>query len=516
MRDTQSISGKDARIAELEAELEKRDSKIATLESQLDWLRKKVFGKMSEKRLPENPMVEPTLFDDVLSESESAAIDVQKAKDEEVVTRTIVVRTNRENRKAIDTSKLHVEEEHIYPKGINEEEYTELEPEVTDSLAIRPAEVYIRRIIRHKYVLKSSHQINDPDKQAFKMAPLHSAPIHKCMASKSILADIIIEKFFYHMPFHRVIQKYRELGVNISSSTMGDWHAAVCEKLKLLYDRLKVDVFNSDYIQVDESTLPVIDNEKHRAVKGYMWVVRNANTGDVIFHYDLGSRSTETALKLLKDYNGAIQTDGYQAYERFEGMKGKKMLGCWAHTRRKFFDALTENKQLATEGIDFIAKLYHIEDQTKDLTYEQRAERRQKEAYPVIRDFELWLQDTSYKVIKSGRMYKAIQYAYGLLPRLRRYVQDGKYNIDNNLIENVIRPLAIGRKNYLFCGNSDSAIRAGIVYSLIASCKASGVEPRKWLEDVLEKMPCYETGNRDIAGLLPKNWKNNQKNRELF
>ena len=120
MRDTQSIAEKDARIAELEAELEKRDTKIATLESQLDWLRRKVLGKMSEKRLPENPMEEPTLFGDVISESESAAIDVQKAKNEEVVTRTIIVRTDRENRKAIDTSKLHVEEEHIYPDGINE------------------------------------------------------------------------------------------------------------------------------------------------------------------------------------------------------------------------------------------------------------------------------------------------------------------------------------------------------------------------------------------------------------
>ena len=146
MQNTRSIAEKDARIAELEAELEKRDSMIATLESQLDWLRKKVFGKMSEKRLPENPMEEPTLFDDILSETESVAIDIQKAKDEEVVTRTIVVRTKRENRKAIDTSKLQVEEEHIYPEGINEEEYTELEPEVTDSLAIRPAEVYITEI----------------------------------------------------------------------------------------------------------------------------------------------------------------------------------------------------------------------------------------------------------------------------------------------------------------------------------------------------------------------------------
>jgi transposase len=498
MQKALTIEEKDARIAELEA-------KVASLESELYYLRKKVFGKMSEKNLPSDPMQEPTLFDNEMTISEALAIDVQKAKDEEIITRTITVKAGKDNRKALDTTKLPVEEEHLYPENITEE-YVEIAPEVTDTLAIQPAKMYIKRIVRHKFVLKSSLQIKEPEKQTFKIAPLPLAPIHKCMASSSILADIIIEKFFYHMPFYRVIQKYKELGVSISSSTMGDWYAAACEKLKILYDKLKDDVFNSDYIQVDESTLPVIDNEKHRAVKGYMWVVRNANTGDAIYHYDFGSRSTETALKLLKDFNGAIQTDGYQAYDRFEGMKGKKMLGCWAHTRRKFFDALSENKKLAEEGIAFIGKLYQIENETRELSDEERAVRRQRESYQIILDFEVWLQDTSTKVIKNGRMFKAIQYAYGLLPRLSRYVQNGKYNIDNNLIENVIRPLAIGRKNYLFCGNADAAIRAGIIYSLITSCKAAEVEPRIWLEDVLGKLPLYESSGKDVSELLPRNW----------
>jgi transposase/uncharacterized coiled-coil protein SlyX len=506
MQDSSIIELKDAKIAELEAKLAERDSTIASLESQLEWLRKKVFGKMSEKMIPVDPMAEPTLFDQELSESESASIENLKKRDEEVITKIITVKTDRENRKAIDTSKLAVEEEHIYPDGVNAEEYTEMEPEITETLAIRPAQMYVKRIIRHKFVLKSSLQIKNPEKRAFLMAALPPAPIYKSMASCSILADILIEKFFYHMPFYRVIQKYKELGINISSSTIGDWYAAACSKLKLLYDILKKEILRSEYIQVDESTLPVIENEKHRAVKGYMWVVRNAVTGDVFFHYDMGSRSTETALKLLKDFNGAIQTDGYQAYEHFEGMKGKKMLGCWAHARRKYFDAIAENKKLAEEGIGYISKLYKIEDETLEMSPEQRAEIRQKEAYPVIQEFEIWMQNTANKVLKSGRMYKAIQYTYGLLPRLRRYVQDGRYNIDNNLIENAIRPLALGRKNYLFCGNADSAIRAGIVYSLISSCKSAGIEPREWLEDALSKIPIYETAEKDLSELLPRNW----------
>ena len=467
---------KDARIAELEAE-------IAKLRNELDWLRKKIFGKMSEKHLPLDACAEPTLFDDQLSEQEHAAIEAQNAKDEQIITKIITVKTSNGNRSAIDTSKLEVKEEHLYPDGINQQDYRELEPEITDSLAILPAQVYIKRIIRHKYVLKSNLQIQHPQEPAFKIAPLPPAPIYKCMASGSILADIVIDKFFYHLPFYRVIQKYKELGVSISSSTIGDWHAAVCEKLKLLYDKLKEEVLRSDYIQVDESTLPVIDNEKHRAVKGYMWVVRDANSGNVIFHYDHGSRSTETALKLLKDYQGTIQTDGYQAYDRFEGMQGKLMLGCWAHARRKFVEALNENKTLASKGIEYIAALYKIESDAAqiNLPAAQLAAKRQAEAYPVILDFEDWMQQISARVLKNGRMWRAIQYTYGLLPRLRRYVRDGKYNIDNNLIENAIRPLAIGRKNYLFCGNTDSAIRAGIVYSLIASCKAAQIEPRAWL-----------------------------------
>lgn len=160
-------------------------------------------------------------------------------------------------------------------------DYTELDPEVTDTLVLVPAQMYVRRIIRHKLVLKSNLQIKEPERKAFEMAPLPVMPLPKCMASESLLTDIILQKFFYHMPFYRVIQKYKELGVKISDSTMNDWYAATCEKLKLLYDILKREVLSRDYIQVDESTLPVIDNEKHRAVKGYMWCVR-AVEGDLV------------------------------------------------------------------------------------------------------------------------------------------------------------------------------------------------------------------------------------------
>ncbi len=416
-------------------------------------------------------------------------------------------------RKPINVDNLEQREEHIYPEGINPEEYKELEPEVTKSLVIVPAKMYVRCIVRHKFVLKSSLQIKYPERKSFEIAPLPPQPIHKCMASASVLTDIVISKYFYHLPFYRVIQKYRELGVRVSSSTINDWFNATCERPKPLYDRLRTEVMQKDYIQVDESTLPVIDNEKHRAIKGYIWCVRDVKGGSMFFHYDMGSRSHVTARNLLYDYKGIIQTDGYNAYDQFARNPEITCLGCWAHARRKWVDALDEDKAGASEAMGYINRLYHIENEMKEqhLDYDAIKARRQKESYPVILEFEKWMLDIYHKALPSSRIMKAVKYTYPLLPRLSRYVNDGRYRIDDNLIENAIRPLALGRKNFLFCGNHDAAIRASIVYSLIGTCKALGVDARKWMEDVLLRLPEYEQQQRDIADLLPGRWTDNQQ-----
>ena len=167
-------------------------------------------------------------------------------------------------------------------------------------------------------LLKSQLQIENPYEQTFKVASLPSVPLKKCMAGSSLLTEIIIQKYLYHLPFHRIIQKFKDSGFVISNSTIGDWFAATCVKLRPLYDILKEDILSTDYIQVDETTLPVISDEKSRAVKGYVWVVRNAVDGDVFFHYTNGSRSQSTARALLGEFRGAIQSDGYNAYEQFD------------------------------------------------------------------------------------------------------------------------------------------------------------------------------------------------------
>ena len=494
----------------LEAEKEEMQEVINSLRAQMALFRKKFFGSMSEKNLPLDPNVlEPTLFDQSLPEDEQARLDAEVKKMEEENAKVIEVKAHRrEVRKPVLSDNLPIEEVHIYPEGVQDNpDYVEIGVENTDTLAIRPAQMYIKRTVRHKFVLKSNLQIENPDRKAFLIAPLPETIIPKGMASGSLLADILINKYLYHLPFYRQIQKYKELGVVLNDATVGDWFAAVCTKLRPLYDALRAEIMKCDYIQVDESTIPGMKEEKpHKAAKEYMWAVRDAVGGAVYFHYDKGSRGGDTARKLIGGYKGAVQTDGYEVYTSFEGTPGKLMLGCWAHVRRKFVDALDEDRKHASEAIVYISRLYKIEEEMREagLDYETIKERRQKESYPIIQDFEKWMNATADVVIPKTKMAGALVYTFALLPRLSRYVLDGRYNIDNNGIENAIRPLALGRKNFLFAGNHEAAVRAAIMYSLFASCKAAGVDIRTWLEGILVRLPGYK-GN--LADLLPTNWK---------
>ena len=502
-------------IKKLQEEKMALEANKQKLEQFIEYLRAQLFGKKSEKLLPNNPNdLEPTLFDELVSPEEKEQLDKQYKKEQEELFKTITytkkVKPNREL--VLDTTNLRVEEEILTPDKINEtniSDYTELSPKITSKLCYKPAEVYIKRIIRRQFVLKSKHQQESPDRTPFIISPLPESPIHKCMADTSVLTDIFIDKYVYHLPFYRVIQKYKELGVKLNDSTIYDWFAATCTRLKPIYDCLYEHILSQKYIQIDESTLPVVDNEKHRAVKGYIWVIRSVSDGASYFYYKDGSRSYNTALSLLYRYNGTIQCDGYEVYNKLENKRGFTVLECWAHTRRYFFRAKNSSPELAEKGMDYISKLYAIESQADNIcqTPNERKNLRQEKSYPIIKEFEEWIKTNLLIVRKGTPIEKALSYAYTYLPRLSRYVLNGTYLPDNNLIENAIRPLAVGRKGYLFCDNHISATRAALAYSLISSCKAAGVEPREWLSDVLNKSYHYEINKKDFTELLPHNWK---------
>ena len=509
------ISHKDALLSLKDAEISQKNTEIKKLSDTLLWLRRKVFGKMSEKNLPLDPDQLLLFEQEHLTDEERARLDKEVEAAEQQMTKTITVKV-KPSRRDLDTTGLPTEVIDIYPDGTTDEngnlkdEYVEIGTDESSRLEHIAAKTYIKKTVIHKVMLKSDSNNKTPEDRRIICARLPLAPVNRCMAGASVLTDIIIGKFMYHLPFYRQIQQYKESGITISDSTMGGWYEAAVEKLKLLYDILRQHILQSEYIQIDESVLPVIDSEKHKARKGYEWCVRDAIRGAVMFYYDRGSRGGKVAREILGAYKGAVQCDGYDAYDQFEKNDNITVYGCWAHARRKFVDALNENNRLATEALCFIRKIYKVESDADKagLNADERKEQRLKISYQTIRLFETWMKETYLKVLPNSKMGDAIEYTYSLLPRLSRYVNDGRINIDNNLIENAIRPLALGRKNYLFCGNDASAYRAAIVYSLISTCKAADVDPRTWMEDVLRKIPYYQRDQRDLAELLPFNWKN--------
>lgn len=236
-------------------------------------------------------------------------------------------------RKSLDTSSLPVEVIDLYPEGTTDGEgrlkdgFIEIRKKESSCLERVPVKVYILKTVRRKVISKSDME-KYPEERQILIHLLPLVPVSKCMVDSSIMTDIIIGKFMYHLLFYRLIQQYRESGISISESIMCGWYEMAVDKLKLLYNLFKQKILSSEYIQVDESVIPVIDNEKHKAKKGYEWCIRDVITGDVMFHYDCGSRSGMVARELLGCYRGIVKCDGYAAYEQFEQMKGITLVGC--------------------------------------------------------------------------------------------------------------------------------------------------------------------------------------------
>ena len=501
--------------AQYEKVIKEKDQIIKKLTDQLAWLRRKFWKPSSEKYIPSDPAQRKLDFDglDILPEEETM---ITSSAQEIITYKRMKPETDKKQAVRLPLPEdLRREEEVIEPEGIDEN-WVRIGEEVTEQLEHKPGELYVRRIIRHKYALKRDLQLQQEMEvdgilnKTVMIAPLPLLPLPRSNAGASLLAELLMGKYMYHLPFHRQISLFKLSGVRIPASTVNDWFAGSSDLLRALYYRLKEIVLASDYIQVDESTVPVINNEKHKTVKAYLWVVRAVMKNLVFFHYDKGSRAQKVVIELLHNYQGAIQTDGYDVYTIYENKKGILLLSCWAHARRKFNEALKEDQAGATYALEQISLLYGVESMADDqeLDYQQRAELRSRLAYPILLGFEKWIVSYMPKALPGGRMSKALQYTYKLFHRLSRYHLDGRYKMDSNLVENSIRPLALGRKNYMFCGNHDAAENAAIMYSLLGSCAAQDVNPREWLTDVLTKIPYYNNDySLDLADLLPHNWK---------
>jgi transposase len=515
--DNGALDKADAVIKEKDETIRKMENMILQFKDQLAWYRRKLWKSSSEKYIPQDPNQRRIDFDglDVLPQEEEAIKEAEK----EVISYERR-KPEKEKKQPVRLSlpaDLRREDEIIEPEGIDKN-WVKIGEEITEILEHKPGELYVRRIVRPKYALKKTlqqqNQETEESSENIKIGSLPLLPIPRSNAGSSLLAELLIGKYMYHLPFHRQLAIFKQNGIPIPASTVNGWFKNSSDLLRALYDRLRELVLAADYIQVDESTVPVIDNKKHRAVKAYLWVVRSVMNNLMFFHYDRGSRARKVVVGLLKDYQGAVQTDGYEAYSIYENKKGVLLLGCWAHARRKFTEALSEDKAGAEYALEQIGMLYKVEEMAsdQDMNFEQRAELRTRLAYPLMCAFEKWIVKHYPEVLPKGRMGRALSYTYSLFQRLSRYHLDGRYQIDNNLVENAIRPMALGRKNYLFCGNHESAENAAIMYSLLGCCRACDVNPREWLTDVLTRIPKYNSDySLNLAELLPHNWSASKK-----
>jgi hypothetical protein len=277
----------------------------------------------------------------------------------------------------------------------------------------------------------------------------------------------------------------------------------ILQLLTPLYEIVKKEVLTSGYIMADESPIKVLErNKKNAAHQGYYWVYRAPIEGLVLFEYQKG-RGRDGPAEMLRDFKGFLQTDGYSVYDAFEKKEDITLAGCMAHARRYFDKARDNDVQRSEHALALFQKLYVTERkaQEKNLPHAQRRQLRQEESVPVLEEMETWLKDNLMQTLPQSVIGKAIAYTLARWDKLTLYTQHGQLEIDNNPVENSIRPLALGRKNYLFAGSHEAAQRAAMIYSLLGTCKINDINPSLWLKDALTQLPQLKVG--DVARLLP-------------
>jgi len=463
---------------------------IEYLSHQLAELKRLIFGSKRERFISTVDPQQASLFE--LPEAEQAE------KAEEQITYT---RKKSENKKQPLRTELpaHLprKEEVIEPENIPEgaKKIGESRTEVLD---ITPPKVFVRCIIRYKYLVES----NDEQSKII-IAELPTLPIPKGNADAGLLSHILISKFVDHLPFYRQVQMFKRQGVCIAESTINGWFNASCKLLEPLYEALKREILSADYLMADETPLPVQTKDTPGSThKGYDWVYFAPEKRLVIFDYRK-SRGREGPDEILKGFSGFLQTDGYDTYTHFEKQPNITLLACMAHARRYFDKAKDNDPVRADIALKQFQKLYAIERKARELglSPEETKALRHEEALGLLSEMETWYKEEIYNVVPKSAIGKAIAYTLRLWPRLIRYIDDGRFYIDNNLVENSIRPVALGRKNYLFAGSHDAAQNAAMIYSLLSSCKINDVEPFQWLKETISRIPEYPANQ--LHRLLP-------------
>ncbi len=479
------------------------------------YLERLLFGVKSDRMASKATRTnQPGLFDELFDEAyDERAAQIRQAAHE-------IKAEAEKRRKATDAKPdrpakyryygLEERRREILPQNLDTSLYDRIGQDETRILHREPARVWVEVIVRPIYRLKSDK--NNPSPKILQ-AQAPGAVIGGNHVGADLLAQLVVDKYVYHLPEYRQVRQYADMGVKLPTSTINDWLHAVASKLYPLYEILGEQIRSRSYLQVDEVPWRIADTPG-KCRKGYAWQFFDAtpDSHGLYFYYHKGSRAGAIPRAQLKDYHGAIQTDGYGVYDYFEQQPDVTLLGCMAHVRRKFTDAQASHPRQAQQAIGYIRLLYELEANLKarKASPEEIATERQAKALPIMDTMEAWMQAAAKTCTPSDLLGKALDYAYKLWPRLRRYADNGIYQIDNNPVERNQRPSVMGRKNYLFSKNDRGAEDNAVFYSLLESCQIVGVNQLQWLTHVLQQL-ANDPSEEQLENLLPYNYKKSQE-----
>ena len=488
-------------VVSLKAALELSRQENTLLRQKIDLLVRRVFGSSSERL--DRAQLELLLQLPALAETTTpiAAVEAPPKK-------MVAVRKDHAPRLP---DNLPVVEEVIDPEPVKAapQSWRCIGQEVSEQLDYEPARFLRRRIIRKKYV----HRVELD--QAPVIAPLPECLQERGLAAPGLLAQVLVSKYCDHLPLYRQEQIFiRRHQVHLPRQTLARWVALAADWLQPIYENIRTGVMAGGYVQVDETPVNYLEPGHGRARQGYLWTSSRPK-GDVFFHWET-SRATACLDQVIPgNFTGTLQCDGYAAYRAFANGRGGaiELAGCWAHVRRKFYEALESSPKTAGWLVRQIQHLYHIEAGLREHRAgpRLRAAVRAHQSRPIVGRLERVL----VKLKAGGRhlpqspLGGAIDYALGQWRTLTVYLADGRVEIDNNLVENAIRPTAIGKKNWLFIGEAQAGERSAILYTVIESCRRRGLDPYAYLKDVLTRLP--HLTNKQIPEVTPEAWSKNRR-----
>ena len=505
----QQLTQHQQQAKEYQQQIGQYQQEFIILKHELNQLRRRIFGVTSDNQVKK--ATEAGQLDLFSLNAPTAAIEASEALLAAGVKEENTVREKKRAGRAsapriVFPDHLEVEEVVIDPAE-DLKEYHVIGQDVTDILVHEPEKFKIKRIIRRRWALNNPADI---EHTGVLIAPIPSRTVKRGLFDESVLAHLLISKYVDHLPLHRLRMIFQRQGIHLAASTLSDNVAAAAGALKPIYQALKRETLANLYLQADETEFKVHKSGKKGSChRGYMWVYHAPGDGLVFFDYRPGRDHIGPA-EILKDFRGVLQTDGYKVYRSLFGNKeGVTQLFCMAHIRRKFDESAGNDLQRASYAVKQIAALYAVEKEIRESAIPLREDQivaiRMERSLPILKEMKTWLQE-QHAAKLTGPIAAAVDYALALWDAMSVYVLHGELRLDNNGIENAIRPLAIGRKNFLFAGTHQTAQNAAIIYSLFATCKKHQVNPQLWLSDVLSKIndPEYEG---KFSDLMPHRWK---------